>query len=54
MVTLYQVKPSEKSRTVWAMSGNENLMRQYAQELNGVVVKKEVVRIDGTNRMLVR
>lgn len=54
MVTLYQVKPSVESNQVWCMSGNEELMKCYADEMGGIVVKKEIVKIDGTNRMLVR
>ena len=40
----YQVKPSPDSKNVWMFSGNRELMERYAQEMNGVVVEKVVIR----------
>ena len=40
----YQVKPSVDSKNVWMFSGNRELMEKYAQEMNGVVVEKVVIR----------
>lgn len=41
----YQVKPSLDSKNVWCFSGNRELMERYAQEMNGIVVEKVVLRI---------